>query len=265
MTKPIQIKGLIIGEGIPKICVPLTGKTSEEICREAEAAKNAGADLVEWRADLYAGLLRNGRMVELLEKLSEILGEIPLLFTIRTKEEGGNLTLAREEYQRLNIAAAKSGYADLIDVEVFGNEEEKKTLIESIHAAGAKVIGSCHDFEKTDDEETLFKRFQEIHASGADILKMAVMPEEFEDVAAIMRATHRMTGRYTDKPVISMAMGSLGSISRISGENFGSSVTFGTVGAASAPGQFPIAELRMMMQILHSKNTEEASSIQQPV
>ena len=118
------------------------------------------------------------------------------------------------------------------------------------------MVGSSHDFEKTDDEETLLKRFQEIHASGADIMKMAVMPEEFEDVAAIMRVTHEMTKKYTEKPVISMAMGSLGSISRISGENFGSSVTFGTVGAASAPGQFPIAELRLMMQSLHSKNTE---------
>ncbi len=256
MTKPIQIKGLMIGEGIPKVCVPLTGKTQEAVCREAEDARNAGADLVEWRADFYAGLLQSSRMQELLERLSGILGEIPLLFTIRTKEEGGNLKLAPEEYERLNLAAAKSGCADLIDVEVFGNRSEKKALIERIHAEGARVVGSSHDFEKTDDEETLLKRFQEIHASGADILKMAVMPEEFEDVAAIMRVTHEMTKKYTEKPVISMAMGSLGSISRISGENFGSSVTFGTVGAASAPGQFPIAELRLMMQSLHSKNTE---------
>ena len=39
MTKPIQIKNLTIGSGIPKICVPLTGTTREKICQEAEAAK----------------------------------------------------------------------------------------------------------------------------------------------------------------------------------------------------------------------------------
>jgi 3-dehydroquinate dehydratase-1 len=60
----------------------------------------------------------------------------------------------------------------------------------------------------------------------------------------------------TEKPLISMSMGSLGSISRIAGENFGSAVTFATVGAASAPGQFPIRELRMMMDALHGKNQE---------
>ena len=39
MTKPIQIKNLTIGAGIPKICVPLTGTTREKICQEAEDAK----------------------------------------------------------------------------------------------------------------------------------------------------------------------------------------------------------------------------------
>ena len=46
MTKPIQIKNLTIGAGIPKICVPLTGTTEEKICQEAKDAKKAGADLV---------------------------------------------------------------------------------------------------------------------------------------------------------------------------------------------------------------------------
>ena len=58
----------------------------------------------------------------------------------------------------------------------------------------------------------------------------------------------------TEKPLVSMSMGNLGSMSRIAGENFGSSITFATVGEASAPGQFPIKELRMMMSALHEKN-----------
>ena len=94
-------------------------------------------------------------------------------------------------------------------------------------------------------------------ATGADILKMAVMPAEFDDVASLMQVTNEVVEEYTEKPVISMAMGNLGSISRIAGENFGSSVTFATIGAASAPGQFPIEELRMMMNVLHKKNIEE--------
>ena len=86
---------------------------------------------------------------------------------------------------------------------------------------------------------------------------MAVMPAEFDDVASLMQVTNEMVEEHTEKPVISMAMGNLGSISRIAGENFGSAVTFAAIGAASAPGQFPIEELRMMMNVLHKKNIEE--------
>lgn len=254
MTKPIQIKDTMLGSGIPKICVPLTAVCPEGLCNEAEAAKAAGADMVEWRADFFESLSDPSETLKILEKLSDILGQIPLLFTIRTRQEGGNIQISTQDYVNLNIAAAESGNADLVDVEIFGDEEEKKTLIQKIHETGVKVIGSSHDFEKTDDRETLLKRFRDIDSAGADILKMAVMPDEFDDVAAIMQVTNQMVREFTEKPVISMAMGSLGSMSRIAGENFGSSVTFATVGAASAPGQFPIRELRMMMNSLHERN-----------
>lgn len=255
MTKPIQIKNIILGQGMPKICVPLTAQTAEELFSQAEASVAAGADLVEWRADFFEELEQEVKTAETLELLSDIVGQVPLLFTIRTKKEGGNREISTDDYVNYNLLAARTGYADLVDVEAFDNEEEKKKLISEIRKLGVKVIASTHDFQKTDSRETLLSRFLEMDASGADILKMAVMPKDFEDVAAIMQATNEMT-KLTDRPLISMAMGDTGSMSRISGENFGSCVTFGTVGKASAPGQFPIKELRMMMEALHRKNQE---------
>ena len=255
MTKPIQIKNIILGQGMPKICVPLTAQTAEELFSQAEASVAAGADLVEWRADFFEELEQEVKTSETLELLSDIVGQVPLLFTIRTKKEGGNREISTDDYVNYNLLAARTGYADLVDVEAFGDEEEKKKLISEIRKLGVKVIASTHDFQKTDSRETLLSRFLEMDASGADILKMAVMPKDFEDVAAIMQATNEMT-KLTDRPLISMAMGDTGSMSRISGENFGSCVTFGTVGKASAPGQFPIKELRMMMEALHRKNQE---------
>ena len=217
MTKPIQIKNLTIGAGIPKICVPLTGTTREKICQEAEDAKKAAADLVEWRADFFEELMN-------------------------------------PEACHINIAKGKK--ADLVDVEVMSNSEEKKKLVAELQKEGVKVIASSHDFHKTDSQEVLLNRFREMEKSGADILKMAVMPHGFEDVAAIMEATNVMR-QECEKPLVSMAMGSIGSITRISGENFGSGITFGTVGAASAPGQFPIGELRSLLDALHEKNEED--------
>lgn len=255
MTKPIYIKNILLGQGIPKICVPITAVQMEEICAQAAAAVQAGADMVEWRADFYENLSDTEKTGKVINRLCDILGQIPLLFTIRTKAEGGNRQVSTEDYVNYNLAAAKTGKVDIVDVEAFGDEAKKKALVTEIQALGVKVIASSHDFEKTDSREVLLERFKAMEESGADILKIAVMPDEFEDVAAIMQATKDMS-QITDKPLISMAMGQIGSMSRISGENFGSCVTFGTVGAASAPGQFPIKELRMMMDALHEKNQD---------
>ena len=234
MTKPIQIKNLTIGAGIPKICVPLTGTTREKICQEAEDAKKAAADLVEWRADFFEELMNPEACQNVLEALAEILGETPLLFTIRTSEEGGNITISLEDYAACNIHIAKGKKADLVDVEVMSNSEEKKKLVAELQKEGVKVIASSHDFHKTDSQEVLLNRFREMEKSGADAMRQEC-----------------------EKPLVSMAMGSIGSITRISGENFGSGITFGTVGAASAPGQFPIGELRSLLDALHEKNEED--------
>ena len=253
MTKPITVKNLVLGQGMPKICVPLTGADREALLEEAKEAKAAGAELVEWRADFYEQLFEEECVRKLLGELSDILGQIPLIFTLRTKKEGGNCQIRTEDYVNCLLAAAKSGCADLVDVEAFGEEAAKKELIAELHKSGVFVVASSHDFEKTEDREALLARFCQLDETGADILKMAVMPHTFDDTAALMQATAEMTKR-THRPLVSMAMGNLGSMSRIAGENFGSAITFATVGAASAPGQFPIKELRMMMKALHGKN-----------
>lgn len=264
MTISVQIKDLKIGSGIPKICVPLTGITEEELYAEAVRVKKAKPDLVEWRADFYENLSEVSKVVEEARKIKQILGDIPLLFTIRTRDEGGNAEISMENYAMLNMAAAIEGQVDLVDVEVFSKyptdikenikkentfgdkilSDEKKNLIEKLHMTDVKVIASSHDFEKTDAKELLLKKFCEMDKSGADILKMAVMPVCEKDVNAIMEATDEMRNQYTHRPLVSMSMGELGKISRIKGELFGSSITFATVGAASAPGQIPIEILR---------------------
>ncbi|EJX06347.1 3-dehydroquinate dehydratase, type I [gut metagenome] len=255
MTKAIQIKHIKIGEGIPKICVPLTSSTREALVQEGKAAKEAGAELVEWRADFYEEVTKVEKTVETLEELSRVLGELPLLFTLRTEQEGGKFSEDETTYETINLAVAKSKKADLIDIEALSDRETKKELIRKLSREGVKVISSYHDFEKTEDREGILRIYESLKESGGDILKVAVKPKEFEDVTRFMQATKEVTNR-TEKPLIGISMGNTGSITRIAGENFGSSITFATVGAASAPGQFRLRELRMMIHSLHEKNKE---------
>ncbi|NAD76975.1 type I 3-dehydroquinate dehydratase, partial [Enterococcus hirae] len=85
----VQVKGLNLGKGHPKICAPMIGDTREELLREAILAKEAGADLVEWRIDYYEDVFQYEKVTETLVLIHEMLDGLPVLFTFRTIAEGG--------------------------------------------------------------------------------------------------------------------------------------------------------------------------------
>ena len=252
MTKPVYIKGIRLGEGIPRICVPVVGENRAEILEQAREAVRAGADLVEWRMDYWKEEDKKKYLEEILFALDSILSDKPLLFTIRTCREGGLFSESDEEYEILCMIAAASGKADLVDVEVFSSPKGRVELVQKLRSRGVRVAASSHDCQKTDSQEELISRLRKMDRTGADILKLAVMAQGFEDAARLMKAVSLMREE-TDKPLIAMAMGEHGMITRIAGEDYGSCVSFGTVGNPSAPGQLPAGELRSLMEALHRK------------
>lgn len=248
---PVEIRGVKIGGGIPKICVPVVGVTKDEVIEAAKEIQTSFADLVEWRADWYEDIFDEEKTREMLETLRNILGEIPVLFTFRTLKEGGEKEISTEQYRALNKLAACSGYVDMVDVEAFTGDDAVKEMIEEVHQSQVKVIASNHDFQKTPGKDDMIARLCKMQALGADICKIAVMPQNRKDVLTLLAATEEMVREYADRPVITMSMAGDGSISRLCGEVFGSAVTFGTVGKASAPGQIEAVKLQTVLHILH--------------
>lgn len=248
---PVMIRGVAIGEGIPKICVPIVGKTREEIVKAAEEIRTLPVDVVEWRADWYEEIFEADVVLDVLQELRRILGELPLLFTFRTKKEGGEKEIDEKNYRTLNQLVVESGLADLIDVEVFSGDEVVNDLVRTAHENEVKVIGSNHDFEKTPSKEEIIRRLQKMQELEVDLPKIAVMPKKKEDVLTLLAATEEMYRKYADRPIITMSMAGDGVISRLCGEVFGSALTFGAAGQASAPGQIGVKELRQILTILH--------------
>lgn len=247
---PIMIRNLKIGEGIPKICVPIVGKTAGEIFEVAKLIKTLPADIVEWRADWYEDVSDSEKVEQVLSELRNILEEIPILFTFRTAEEGGEQKIDDATYFTLNKAVADTKYADLIDVEIYSKEAIALELICFIHESGGKVIASNHDFEKTPEKAEIVARLQKMQELGADILKIAVMPNCEEDVHTLLTATKEMA-KESKQPLVTMSMSEMGMISRTSGEAYGSAITFGAAGKTSAPGQIPVAELKELLEQFH--------------
>lgn len=249
MDAVVEIRNVKIGEGLPKICVPVTAETKKEIWKEVEELKNHPFDMVEWRADFFEGLADPEEVQEVLKELRKILGEAPLLFTVRTKAEGGNVRMDTEEYLQVNMQAVGSGMIDLVDVEILRGDDIAFMLVEAAHENNVKVVASNHDFEKTPKKEEILMRLCKMQEMEADIVKIAVMPKTERDVLVLLDATLAMKELHRNTPVVTMAMGKKGLISRLVGQMFGSAITFGSVGAASAPGQIPVEALRTLLQV----------------
>jgi len=249
--KTITVRGIEIGAGAPKIIVPIVAATKTELLEQAKVLASTKLHVVEWRVDFYEDAFQTQEVLTTLSAMRDIL-EVPILFTFRTKKEGGEKEISMEDYIALNRAVAQSGNADLIDVEIFSGDQVVSDLISAAHAAGTLVVGSNHDFFATPSRADIVSRLRKMQDMGADIPKIAVMPTCTEDVLTLLAASSEMQKQYADRPIITMSMSAKGVISRLSGEVFGSSMTFGAVGRGSAPGQISVDALSQVLDILHA-------------
>ncbi|MCC0636197.1 MULTISPECIES: type I 3-dehydroquinate dehydratase [unclassified Clostridioides] len=251
MNNIVQVKNIRIGEGIPKICVPIVGKTKEEIIEEVNDLKEICLDVVEWRVDFFENVENIQQVKEVINELRKYIPDTPLLFTFRSIKEGGQKLISKDYYTILNKEISNTGLIDLIDVELFMGDEIVNEIVEFAHEKEVKVVMSNHDFNKTPKKEEIISRLCKMQKLGADLPKIAVMPKNERDVLVLLTATNEMVQVYADRPIITMSMAGMGVISRLCGEIFGSALTFGAVKKVSAPGQMSVEELNSILCILH--------------
>jgi 3-dehydroquinate dehydratase-1 len=250
--KTVTIRGLTIGEGAPKICVSLLGSKITELTEEALYLKTIDIDIVEWRCDFFEDVEDIQKVKVALVGIRTILPVTPLIFTFRSHKEGGEKEVSTDYYFDLNKEVTETGLVDLIDVELFNDENDVLSLVETAHAHDVFVIISNHDFNKTPPRNEIVTRLRKAQDLGADLPKIAVMPTSTADVITLLDATNTMSEQFADRPIITMSMAGQGVISRLAGEVFGSALTFGAAKKGSAPGQVAVADLRTVLNLLHS-------------
>lgn len=256
----LKIKGHIIGEGIPLICVPVMKKEKDKIVEESRRLVEAGVEMIEWRVDAFARADDERALQEVLLKLEPVVRKVIFLVTIRTKEQGGMVHYEKDRICRLRQAIAEAKVADLIDLEYYAAQKPRKEIAE-LQKLGAYVIASHHDFDKTPPSDEMRIMLEEMGGSGADLVKLAVMPRQEKDVLSLLAETLYFHQVYRRKPLITMSMGGLGSISRVCGETFGSCVTFASAGKCSAPGQLPLDQLRQIMDMFHASREQSGGDV----
>jgi len=196
-----------------------------------------GEDVADWRKALHT-----------IRSLTQ--GHI-LLATWRQKKEGGVRECDGKTYETLVSAIIESQEVDLVDVELFNEEATVKRLVDIAHTHHVGVVMSNHDHHATPSKEAMLIRLRAMQKMGADIVKLAVMPQCVQDVYHLLEVSSQYRASKDHCLMITMAMGPLGFVSRICGEMSGSIMSFAALNKASAPGQIPWQKMREMLDLFH--------------
>lgn len=247
----LVIKGKPIGKGKPLICIPVMKRQKAQIIEEFQKLAALKTDMIEWRVDAFENANDLNAIREVLDALAPIVKDSIFVFTFRSKNQGGLLSYSKEQIEDIHEVAAESHIVDFIDIEFFESPHATKE-IKKLQEMGIHTISSHHDFKETPSARMIDMLLQQMNTSGTDIVKLAVMPNAPEDVLTLLQGTLNFHKRFPDRPLITMSMDALGGISRVSGEIFGSCVTFATEGQASAPGQLPAEDVDHILSIFHA-------------
>lgn len=230
-------------ENTPLLCVPITGKTESDITSQFTEVISQSPDMVEWRADFFEHLHMSNIVIDLINNMKSQTN-IPLLFTIRSEREGGEQSnLTEEKKVELIERVCSRTDIDFIDYEVMNESKYVRKVVDGARKAQVQLILSYHNFQETPCNNELIKIATRMEFYGANYAKLAVMPENKQDVYRLLHVTSELNELLTI-PIITMSMGELGALSRVIGWAYGSCLTFAVGIESSAPGQLPLEKLR---------------------
>jgi len=249
VESPLPVRGVEFGGPKPLFCVPLVAQSPEELAEQARVAHRLAPDLIEWRAD-YSSDLAPENLVRDARMLREIVANIAIVFTLRVKSEGGAQAISQAHRRAAIERVLRSGSIDIVDLELASEPEFLDPLMALAKHRGVRVILAFHDFSSTPPNEELSARIRAMHARGADIAKIAVMPRVPEDVPRLFQVTIAARAAFPAMPLAMMSMGGLGSITRVAGFLYGSDMAFAVAQESSAPGQIPLEDARRMAELI---------------
>lgn len=224
-------------DAAPRIAVPLRDAAPRPA---ADALRAAGADIVELRIDEF----EDQRPGNIAAHAAAYPG-IPVIATIRLAAEGGGWTGPPED--RAPLFRAALPHAAALDVELQSGTALEEAA-QAARAAGARLIVSHHDFEKTPPEEELRGIVTRARAAGADLVKIAARCASRDDIHVLARLLLGHPG----VPMIVIGMGAESRLTRICFPALGSRLTFAAWDRPSAPGQLGLQDTRALLDALYA-------------
>ena len=222
-----------------KLVVSVMPKSLEEV-QGIDAMRYIDADIIEWRADF----LPKEAILQVAPAIFEKFAGRELLFTLRTRAEGGEIDLSSEEYVQIIKDVAQLYQPEYLDFEYFGHKDVFEQMLDF-----PNLVLSYHNFQETPDN--MMEILSELTSLTPKVVKVSVMAHTAQDVLDLMNFTRGFKTLNPEQEYVTISMGKVGKVSRITSDVTGSSWSFASLDAASAPGQISLSNMVKIREILN--------------
>ncbi|VGM85247.1 3-dehydroquinate dehydratase, (3-dehydroquinase) (type I DHQase) [Streptococcus pneumoniae] len=221
-----------------KLIVSVMPRSLEE-AQALDATRYLDADIIEWRADY----LPKEAISQVAPAIFEKFAGRELVFTLRTRSEGGEIDLSPEEYIHLIKEVAQFYQPDYIDFEYYSYKDVFEEMLDF-----PNLVLSYHNFQET--PENMMEILSELTILNPKLVKVAVMAHTEQDVLDLMNYTRGFKTLNPEQEYVTISMGKVGKVSRITADVTGSSWSFASLDEVSAPGQISLASMKKIREIL---------------
>ncbi|HET4832921.1 TPA: type I 3-dehydroquinate dehydratase [Streptococcus pneumoniae] len=221
-----------------KLIVSVMPRSLEE-AQALDATRYLDADIIEWRADY----LPKEAILQVAPAIFEKFAGRELVFTLRTRSEGGEIDLSPEEYIHLIKEVAQFYQPDYIDFEYYSYKDVFEEMLDF-----PNLVLSYHNFQET--PENMMEILSELTILNPKLVKVAVMAHTEQDVLDLMNYTRGFKTLNPEQEYVTISMGKVGKVSRITADVTGSSWFFASLDEVSAPGQISLASMKKIREIL---------------
>ena len=222
-----------------KLVVSVMPKSLEE-AQAIDANRYVDADIIEWRADF----LPKDEILQVAPAIFEKFAGRELLFTLRTRSEGGEIDLSAQEYVQVIKDVTQLYQPEYVDFEYFGNKDVFDQMLDF-----PNLVLSYHNFQET--PENMMEILSELTSLNPKVVKVSVMAHTEQDVLDLMNFTRGFKTLNPEQEYVTISMGKVGKVSRITSDVTGSSWSFASLDVASAPGQISLSNMKKIREILN--------------
>ena len=213
---------------------------SLEEAQGIDAMRYIDADIIEWRADF----LPKEAILQVAPAIFEKFAGRELLFTLRTRAEGGEIDLDSAEYVQIIKDVAQLYQPEYIDFEYFSHKDVFEEMLDF-----PNLVLSYHNFQET--PENMMEILSELTSLTPKVVKVSVMAQTEQDVLDLMNFTRGFKTLNPEQEYVTISMGKVGKVSRITSDVTGSSWSFASLDEASAPGQISLSSMKKIREILN--------------